>query len=157
MRQKYIDRVGAEEAAKFNSANEELTYSAAEFLLAIQMGTTVKEQHVALILRMANGSGLILDSTKGATIALTRSEMQGEWVAAQAVDIEHALQDEGIGGGPQVKQAMEAFAAGQYERSRDILQALYERHPQDPVIKKNLAAAFYSLGDIESAQRVYRG
>ena len=157
LRQKFIDRVSTDEAARFESANEELTYSVPEFLLAIQMGTTVKEEHVALIVRLADGSGMILDSTKGAIIGLTRSEMQSEWATAQTVDIEDALQDEGIGGGPGVKQAMEAFAAGQFEESRDMLEVLYNRHPEDPVVRKNLAAAYFRLGDIESAQRVYRG
>ena len=155
LRQDYSERVSHEERARFETANEEFTYSAAEFLLAIQMGTTVKEEHVHLVVRLANGSGLIMDKTKGAIIGLTRTEMENQWAAARTVDIDDALRDEGLGGGVRVKEAMEAFAAGRFERSRDILEELHQRFPEDDVVRKNLAVAYISLGDRASAKHLF--
>lgn len=157
LRERYIDRISAEEAAKFETASEEFTYSAAEFLVAIQMGTTVKEEHVYNIVRFIDGSGVILDQTKGAIISLTRTEMRNQWAAARAIDLDTAVKNEGIGGGPLMKDAMEAFAAGQYERSRDILEELHKKHLGDEVIRKNLAVAYVTLGDKESAKKVLGG
>lgn len=157
LRERYIDRISDEEAAKFEAASEEFTYSALEFLAAIQMGTTVKEEHVSVLVRFHDGSGVIVDPTKGATIGLTRTEMKNQWAVDRAVDLDTALKGEGIGGGPLLKDAMEAFAAGQYERSRDILEELHKKYPGDEVVRKNLAVAYVTLGDKESARRVLGG
>jgi hypothetical protein len=157
IRQTYIERISAEEAAKFEQANEEFTYSAAEFLVAIQMGTTVKEQHVFNITRFPDGSGCIVDTTKGVIIGLTRREMESRWVESRAGRIEVAPDDPGSEGGAGMKEAMAAFASGQYERSRDILEALHQKFPGDEAVRKNLAAAYVTLGDKESARRVLAG
>jgi Flp pilus assembly protein TadD len=56
-----------------------------------------------------------------------------------------------------MKAALEAFASGQYERSRDILEALHQKFPGDEAVRKNLAVAYVTLGDKESARRVLAG
>jgi hypothetical protein len=157
IRQRYIERISAAEAAKFEQANEEFSYSAAEFLVAIQMGTTVKEQHVFNIARFPDGSGCILDPTKRVIIGLTRREMQSRWVESRAGSLQVAVEEPGGEEGAGMKAALAAFAAGQYERSRDILEALHQKFPGDEAVRKNLAVAYVTLGDKESARRVMAG
>jgi|GEM_PF-6108149 len=155
LRQRYLDRISDAEAARFEDANEEFTYSAAEFLMAIQMGTTVREEHVYNLVRFHEGRGLIVDPTKGVMIGLTSAEMDRQWDATRTVDLDTVVAE--MGKGPAMKEAMAAFAAGQYERCRDSLEALLQRHPEDTYIRRNLAAVYVTLGDKESAKRVLGG
>lgn len=154
LREQYIQHSSPEEAVKFNQANEEMTYHMMDFLLAIQMGTTAREEHVCNLVRLADGSGLVLDNTKGAIISLTPIEMESQWSQSRGIDLDSALKDEGLGGDPKVKEAMQAFSAGEYERSREILEALYKQYPNDEVVRKNLAVAYVTLGDKESAKKI---
>jgi hypothetical protein len=157
IRERYLARISADEVVKFEAANEEVTYSAAEFLIAIQMGTTVKEEHVYNVVRLINGSGLIMDPTKGVIIELTPAEMRDHWRSAGPMTTNTAAKEEDARGGPLMKDAMDAFDARDYERSRDILEKLHQTHPDDQVVRKNLAVVYVALGDKESARRVVGG
>lgn len=158
LREQYLRRLGGVEAERFQAATEESTYSFTDFLWAIQIGTTAKEEHVYNVVRLGDGSGLIVDATKGVIIALTPTEMVG--LGEEAHDLATVLaaqKNEGAESGPTLGEAMEAFAAGRYERSRDMLEELHKRYPRDQVIRRNLATAYVTLGDKESARRVLGG
>lgn len=158
IRQEYINRISDKKAEKFEMASEELTYSTAEFLMAIQMGTTVKEEHIFLLLRFYDGSGLISDPTKGANICLTHNEMDDLWAPCRAVNLDEAFEDRVDVDNLRslLQDAIEAFSARKYELSCDILEELYKKYPGDEFVRKNLAVAYVTLGDKESARKVLR-
>lgn len=158
LRDGYLARASAEEAEAFQHASEEFTYSAADFLLAIQMGTTVKEEHVYNVVRLFDGRGMLVDPTKGVMIELTRSEMSRQWGrAAGMAPKPDQIDEEGrprSGSGAGMSEAMAAYGAKDYARARQILEKLHDEHPGDTVVRKNLAVIYVTLGDRESARRV---
>jgi len=74
LRQSYLERVDEETAAAFEGAPEEICFDMMEFLYAIQMGTTARENHVFNLVGYDGGAGAIVDTTKGVTIELTAGE-----------------------------------------------------------------------------------
>ena len=116
IRELYLSRINQQAAEKFNAASEEFTYNVMDFLLAIQMGSTVKEEHVFNIIRFADGSGVISDPTKGAIIGLTRSEMNSQWAAASQYNYSEQTQEAGSGPGYSKHQAMESFCVGRIRK-----------------------------------------
>lgn len=157
IRARYLERVDEATASAFGRAREDVTYGTIEFLQAIQMGTTSREEHVANLVGLANGTGLLVDRTKGAMIALTPDEMALFDEGARDIDLPTAVRDEGLGGGPEMEKAMACFGRGEYESSRRILSDLLARHPEDRVVRRNLAAACISLGDKAAARRIMEG
>jgi len=159
IRQDYIERVGQEKAVAVDRANEEFTYSMTDFLLAIQMGTTVREEHVSTLVRFRpGGSGMIVDTTKGAIIELTPQELQARWPEEGGVDLV-STPGEGVGAraGPPMNAAMEAFAAKDYDRARQILEKLHAAHPGDDSVRRNLAVAYVTMGDKQAARDLLCG
>ncbi len=157
LRELYIARVSAEDAAAFQTASEEFTHSMADFLLAIQMGTTVREEHVYNVVRLANGSGLLVDPTKNVIIALTRAELARHWARGATIDAQPAAGESGPelpAGGANLHEAMSAYATHDYARARDILEALHARHPGDMYVRQNLAVIYVALGDRDAARRL---
>jgi len=158
LRDGYLARASAEEAEAFQHASEEFTYSAADFLLAIQMGTTVKEEHMYNVVRLFDGRGMIVDKTKGVMIELTRSEMTREWGRASGMAPKpDAIDEDGrprSGSRASLSEAMAAYGAKDYARAREILETLHEDHPGDAAVRKNLAVIYVTLGDREAARRV---
>lgn len=153
IRERYLSRINPQKAEKFNAASEEFTYNVMDFLLAIQMGSTVKEEHVFNIIRFSDGSGTISDPTKGALIGLTRSEMNSWWTASNQHDYSEQIQEAGYS----MRQAMEAFASGEFEQSREILKSLLKENPNDNAVRKNLAVAYVTLGDKAAAKKILAG
>lgn len=78
IRNVYIKNISPEEARRFDGASELLTYSLPDFLYAIQMGETVPEDHVYNFIDMPNGTGLLVDLSKGFARHATKSEV--EWL-----------------------------------------------------------------------------
>jgi hypothetical protein len=154
IRQDYIQRVDQEKAVAFDRANEEFTYSMPDFLMAIQMGTTAKEEHVYNLVRFQpDGSGMIVDSTKNVMIELSPLEVQARWSAESGVD-QVATPDEpsAISAGPSMNAVLEAFAAQDYDRARQILEKLHAAHPGDDTVRKNLAVVYVTIGDKQAAR-----
>ena len=52
---------------------------------------------------------------------------------------------------------MAAFASGDYEQSREILEALLKENPADNAVRKNLAVAYVTLGDKAAARKILTG
>ena len=157
IRQSYMERIDQEKAVAFDRANEEFTYSITGFLLAIQMGTTAEEEHVSGLVRFFDGSGMIVDRTKGVMISLTPLEVAERWDVTGGVDLAPAPRDEGIGRGPTMETAMEAFAAKDYDRARQILEKLLVAHPGDNTMRRNLAVVYVTTGDKQAARDVLHG
>jgi hypothetical protein len=97
LRQGYVKKIAPEEARRFDGAAELLTYSLPDFLYAIQMGETVPEDHVYNFIRMANGTGLLADMTKGFARHVTKSEVERLTESGQAQFLE-ARPDPGMTG-----------------------------------------------------------
>jgi hypothetical protein len=70
IRRRYMERIGAEEAAAFEAAAEEIVYSMIHFIVAIQMGTANRVHHAFLRVRLAGGTSLIVDQTTKVSIEL---------------------------------------------------------------------------------------
>lgn len=154
IRERYMQRINENELMKFKAATEEFTYGSTEFLYAIQMGTTVKEEHVALIVQTMDGSGFISDTTKGVLIGLTKSEMRQEWASARSVPMDKALEGNALGGGAKIKAAMKSYADGNHQKAIEILSGLLKDSPDDKVVKNNLAAVYIRLGQKENAKKI---
>ncbi len=158
LRERLIVRLGRDAAARFEAAGEEITYSAATFLLAVQMGTTVQEYHAYILCRLFDGTGLVVDPAKGVMLDLTPAELASRWASAlppPAMERDSAAASPDGSGG--LAEAMQAFAAGDAARARDILAPIFRANPGDEIISKNFAAALLTLGDREAARRVLRG
>jgi len=76
LRQSYLERVDEATAADFERAPEEICFDMMEFLSAIQLGTTARENHVFNLVGYDGGAGAIVDVTKGVTIELTTGEYE---------------------------------------------------------------------------------
>ncbi len=74
LRQSYLERVDEATGASFERAAEEICFDMMEFLSAVQLGTTAKENHVFNLVGYDGGAGAIVDVTKGVTIELTAGE-----------------------------------------------------------------------------------
>ena len=152
LRSQYLQRVDAGERESFERAPEEFTYSAADFLVAIQMGTTAPEEHVCLLVTHTDGSGLLVDPTKGALIALTRAEMASRAGPGPGITQMLARDQTGGTGADNVAAAMALFAAKDVVNSRAMLERLYARFPDDRTIRRNLAVACFTMGDKDAAR-----
>lgn len=152
LRSMYLQRVDADEREAFERAPEEFTYSAADFLVAIQMGTTAPEEHVCLLVNFPDGSGQLVDPTKGAIIALTRAEMASR--GGQGLDIKQMLARDQTAGADadNVTAAMAMYAAKDVAGSRAMLERLHARLPDDRTIRRNLAVACFAMGDKVAAR-----
>lgn len=75
LRDEYRKHLTAEEAQRFDSASELLTYSLPEFLMAMQTGETLDEDHIYNLIRFPDGTGLLVDLSKGFARDITTSEM----------------------------------------------------------------------------------
>lgn len=76
LRTSYLERVDPETATGFERAPEEICFDMMDFLYAIQMGTTARENHVFNLIGYDGGAGAIVDVTKGVTIELTPGEYE---------------------------------------------------------------------------------
>ena len=76
LRSRYVKGLTEEESRRFDAATELLAYSLPDFLYAIQMGETVDESHVYNFVRMPNGTGLVVDLSKGFARGMTTSEVK---------------------------------------------------------------------------------
>ena len=76
IREEYLRRISPELARVFNEAAELIAHSWNEFVYAIQMGETVWEDHVLNLITLSDGSGLLVDFTKGFVHGLTPAELQ---------------------------------------------------------------------------------
>jgi Flp pilus assembly protein TadD len=47
---------------------------------------------------------------------------------------------------------LEAFAAQDYDRARQILEKLHAAHPGDDTVRKNLAVVYVTIGDKQAAR-----
>jgi hypothetical protein len=156
IRQSYMERVGEEKAIAFDHANEEFTYSITDFLIAIQMGTTAREEHVYGLIRSFDGGGFVMDPTKRVMISLTPQEVANQSIAAYDGQAS-APHDKGSDGGPVMDTALEAFKAKDYDRARQILEALHAAYPRDDTVRRNLAVAYVTLGDKQAARDLLYG
>ncbi|MFD5841929.1 hypothetical protein [Streptomyces chartreusis] len=65
-RDRYLARLSAEDAKRFEEASELIAWSWSEFLYAIHFGETIAEDHVFNLVRFnATGGGLLIDFHKG--------------------------------------------------------------------------------------------
>lgn len=155
IRQRYMERVGEEKAITFEHANEEFTDSITDFLIAIQMGTTAKEEHVYGLIRSFDGGGFVVDPTKRVMISLTPQEVADQSIAAYSGQAS-APRGEGSDGGPTLDTALEAFNSKDYDRARQILEALHAAYPRDDTVRKNLAVVYVTLDDKQAARDLLR-
>jgi hypothetical protein len=154
IRDAYLSRLDAAERERFAMAREEVTFNVVDFLRCIQMGTTVREEHVWNLVRLADGTGLTVDPTKGVIIPLTRGEIDALWTSQPEPGRDVAR---GVAAGNPFQESMAAFEAGDFERARDLLAPAYQHNPADAVCRQNLATALYKLGDMAGARRVLAG
>jgi hypothetical protein len=104
MRDGYIKKISSEEARRFDGAAELLTYSLPDFLYAIQMGETVPEDHVYNFVSMPDGTGLLVDMSKGFARHVTKSEVESLTESGRG----HEIQEAGSGPKMIVQEAQEA-------------------------------------------------
>ncbi len=76
LRQSYLERVDEATAAAFERAPEEICFDMLEFLSAIQLGTTARENHAFNLVGYDGGGGAIIDATKEVIIELTAGEFE---------------------------------------------------------------------------------
>ena len=127
----------------------------AEFMNAIHMGTTATEEHVCNVVRLADGSGLLVDRTKGVLMSLTRAELASRWASGlEALGGSGAPAAPDPGPGTTMAAAMKAFEEGDLARAGEVLEALLERQPADDVVRRNLAAVRYAQGDRQAAREI---
>jgi hypothetical protein len=154
IRDDYLSRLNDEERQRFAMAREEVTFSIVDFLRCIQMGTTVREEHVWNLVRLADGTGMTVDPTKGVIIPLTKAEIDELWTSQAEPD---RAMTTSVAGGSVIPEGLAAFEAGDFALARDLLAPLYQRNPADAVCRQNLATALYKLGDMSGARRVLAG
>lgn len=158
IRQDYMHRVDQEKAVAFDRAIEEFTYSMPDFLMAIQMGTTAKEEHASVLVALSDGSGMIVDPTKNAIVELTPLELQARWAAEGGLDqVSGPDASSGSRVGSSMDAVLKAFDAKDYGRARQILEKLHAAHPEDNTVRRNLAVVYVTLGDKQAAQDLIRG
>lgn len=158
IRQDYMQRVDQDNAVAFDRANEEFTYSMPDFLTAIQMGTTAREEHVYNLIRsQVDGSGWIQDATKGVIIYLTPQELQTRSFQGKAGLVYTPDEVFGFRTGPPMDAALEAIAAKDYDRARQILEELQAAHPDNDTVRRNLAVVYVTIGDKQAARDLLRG
>ena len=87
----------------------------------------------------------------------TSLELDSQWAESNQYNYSEQTQDAGGGPGYSMRQAMEAFASGEYEKSREILEALLKENPNDKAVRKNLAVAYLKLGDKAAAKKILAG
>lgn len=166
LRDRYRNQCSSDEATAFDKAHEELTYAAPDFLYAVQMGTTAKEEHVSIMIELADGSGLLMDQIKGVMMGLTPAEVRnqpliyteqpgGPCVTA-ALGISKPIEDSEDTLGT-MRDAMDAYGRKDYSRAQSILEALLEKSPDDDVLRRNLAVVYASQGERDKAQLILRG
>ncbi len=154
VRDDYVSRLDDGERQRFAMAREEVTFNIVDFLRCIQMGTTVREEHVWNLVRFADGTGLTVDPTKGVIIPLTKGEIDEQWTSQPAFGTDVSA---GIVAGNPLQESLSAFEAGDFARARDLLAPIYQGNPADRVCRQNLATALYKLGDMAGARRVLAG
>ncbi|MCP4321783.1 MAG: tetratricopeptide repeat protein [Alteromonadales bacterium] len=163
---RYRKQCSEEEATAFDSANEQLTYATSDFLYAIQMGTTAREEHIYSVLELADGSGILMDETKGMLMGLTPSEVAKQQVintqqpggdcVTSTLGITKPVDssDETLAS---MRDAMDAYKRNEYELAQSILEALLEKSPNDDVLRRNLAVVYFSQGFKDKAKNILGG
>lgn len=154
VRDDYVSRLDDGERQRFARAREEVTFNIVDFLRCIQMGTTVREEHVWNLVRLADGTGLTVDPTKGVLIPLTKGEIDALWTSQPSLASDVS---KGVVAGNPIQESLSAFEAGDFARARDLLAPAYQHNPADAVCRQNLATALYKLGDMAGARRVLAG
>jgi hypothetical protein len=76
IRERYLDSLDTSEQHEFESCPELIANSREQFLYAIHMGETVYEDHVYNLITNEDGTGMIMDVTKGFFRELSVAEMQ---------------------------------------------------------------------------------
>jgi hypothetical protein len=120
IRNGYIKKISPEEARRFNGAAELLTYSLPDFLYAMQMGETVPEDHVYNFVPMPDGTGLLVDMSKGFARHASKSEV--EWLTQSGRA--HRIED----GGPEPGMTEEEILESLINSLCDWLAGLPEGH-----------------------------
>lgn len=156
IRERYKEKIGALQAAAFENANEEVTYDSSRFILAIQMGTANLVHHAFNRVSLADGSALIVDPTTQVMVELiTPTEVHNMW-DLEVMSCVETVDNKGekVLDAELLTNAISAFSEGDYLKAKELLEREYERNPKNNMVKKNLAVAYLSLGDKESAQNV---
>src|SRR5262249_19276927 len=76
IRERYLKGLDVSQQREFEASSELITDSREQFLYALQMGETVYEDHVYNLITQEDGSGMIVDTTKGFFRELSVKEMQ---------------------------------------------------------------------------------
>lgn len=151
IRDRYMHRVAPTDALAFDRANEEFTHEMAEFLLAVQMGTTAREDHISLVIALHDGSGLIVDPTKGVRVQLTPQELR-----ARCVDTGGGVSPGELANVRVLEDAVVAYGNGDYELARRLLEQAHAEQPGDDAVRRNLAVVYHALGQEDLARAVLR-
>lgn len=80
IRERYTSQLDAISRQRFEEAGELITANVKDFLYAIQMGETIPEDHVYVLIRLPDGSGLIFDGEKRFARIITPAELN--WFTA---------------------------------------------------------------------------
>lgn len=80
IRERYFQSLDAPAHDRFGNAAELVTYNIKDFLYAIQMGDTIQENHVYNLIRLSDGSALVLDGEKRFARIITPGEV--DWFTA---------------------------------------------------------------------------
>jgi tetratricopeptide (TPR) repeat protein len=152
IRNNYIKRLDPYNVKRFEKSLEFLTFNAANFFYAIQTGDTVKEAHTALVIRNRDGTGTLVDRTKGVVFELNKDQLRSYWhnsvpfVAQEKKDIYQ--QDISL------TKAISLFKEGKVEDSRVMLEELHKQNPNDNFVLYNLGVAYMALKDVDKARNV---
>lgn len=147
MRNAYLGQVDPKFAKEFVAAKEVQTHTTADWLMAMQVGSTQSASDYCVV-QSERGAGLLLDPGSGALIGLSRTELSARLQNGQPqLAAEHPLAS-----GPG-KTAMDALSEGNLDYACGALGALMQSQPHAGVVARVLASVCLTLGDREAAAR----
>ncbi len=138
LRKQCREHLSPETQARFDAASELPVMGWDEFMYAIQMGDVVSENHLFNLVQLPDGTGLILDMTKGFIRHLTGREMDGLRTAPPAgIRIEweesNNTADDWLR-----RQAVDSLEDGLSD-AIDRCESMLRDHPDDPKMRVDLA------------------
>ena len=157
LREGYKGRISPEEAEAFDAAGEEVTYSMADFIVAVQMGTTNKVWHAFITLTLADGSALIVDTTTNSMIELVNpSEIHQLWDLHETGAGHDQPGVQALQGSDSLAEAMTAYANKDNETALRLLEREHVQDPENPIVKQYLASLYLGMGKKELAAEMLR-
>ena len=151
VRERYMRRQPRDIAEQFNSAEEIITYSYSDFLIAIQMGTVNPHRHCWLLIDSIMGHTFLCDTTTNVFIDVLPGEFIGDTVDFDY--LESNTQERSV----LIKVGKKAFDDGDYTLAKKCLEEAYKRNPEDQETAENLAIVYKALGDEDGFHRIAKG